>query len=150
MKKDAFQRGRGGTHVLNKSSVWSAGSYLFSVILFTQGWINPSLQRNLLISEIKATSHALTVCGSSWKWPAFLMALFGPIYRLSTNNKQEKKKRKKKLKAENIPPVYSNFKWIDLEASRAFQLQTITVCFRRGHMNCTLPLFLFPGRRTVT
>lgn len=65
VKKEAFQWGRRGTHVLNASSVWSAGSYLFLVILFTQEWINPSLQKNLLISEIKATSHALTVCGSS-------------------------------------------------------------------------------------
>lgn len=64
-KKDAVWWGRRGTHVLNTSSVWSAGSFLFLVILFTQEWINPSLQKNLLISEIKATSHELTVCGSS-------------------------------------------------------------------------------------
>lgn len=48
------------------------------------------------------------------------MALFGPVYQLSTNNKQGKKKKKKKLKTEDIPPVYSNFKGIDLEASRGF------------------------------
>lgn len=87
VKTDAFRR---GIHVLNKSPAWSPGSYLFLVILFTQEWINPSLQRNLLISEIKAASRARTLRRSSWKSPASLIPLFGLIYQLFTNKRQKK------------------------------------------------------------
>lgn len=142
VKTDAFRR---GIHVLNKSSAWSPGSYLFLVILFTQEWINPSLQRNLLISEIKAASCAPTLRGSSWKSPASLIPLFGQIYQQFTNKGQ--KKGNQKLEKYPLGAVIwlgnaeTGSTW--KQAGGVNQEESSLVCSRGGHV--THPPFFQAG-----